>query len=91
MKSLYFDVNLPRIAMTKALGMISSGVYYSPLSTLCYGEVEEPTLPDPSWVKVKPRLCGICGGDMHLITLQINPKISLAALPKHNPKGNAGD
>jgi threonine dehydrogenase-like Zn-dependent dehydrogenase len=87
MKSLYFDVNLPRIAMTKALGMISSGVYYSPLSTLCYGEVEEPKIPEPSWVKVKPTLCGICGGDMHLITLQINPKISLAALPKHNPKG----
>ncbi|MHC4942278.1 MAG: zinc-dependent alcohol dehydrogenase [Planctomycetota bacterium] len=87
MKSIYFEVNLPKIALTKALAPFFPSVTYSPLSTLKYGELKDPELPDKSWVKVKSRLCGICGSDMHLILLKVHPKVSLAALPKHVPKG----
>jgi threonine dehydrogenase-like Zn-dependent dehydrogenase len=87
MKSIYFEVNLPKIAMTKALAPFFPSVTYSPLSTLKYGELREPKLPEQSWVKVRSRLCGICGSDMHLILLKVHPKVSLAALPKHVPKG----
>lgn len=86
MKSLFYDISLPRAAMTKALAPIYSDVIYGRLSGLCYGEVPEPVIHDADWVKVKTRLCGICGSDMHLITLSIDPRVSLAALPRHLSK-----
>lgn len=87
MKSLFFDVNLPRIALTKALAPLYPGVFYSRLSALCFRDIEEPKLPGEDWVKVKTRMCGICGSDVHLVSLRVDPRVSLAALPKHLPKG----
>ncbi len=87
MKALVFAVNLPRIALTKALSPLSRSVFYSRLSALTCTEMREPVLPGDRWVKVRTRMCGICGSDLHLITLRVHPMVSLAALPKHVPKG----
>ena len=88
MKSLVFAVNLPRIGLTKALSMVGfRKVYYGDLSALTYCEMDEPKLSGDQWVKVRSRMCGICGSDLHLITLKIDPRVSLAALPNHVPKG----
>ncbi|MBU0755205.1 MAG: zinc-binding dehydrogenase, partial [Planctomycetes bacterium] len=48
--------------------------------------IEEPVLPGNEWVKVRTRLCGICASDLHLVTLQINPMVSLAAMKRHMNK-----
>lgn len=87
MDSLYFDVNLPRIALTKVLAPFFPNVYYSRLSALCLGNLHEPELPGDDWVKVKTVLCGVCASDLHLVALQINPMVSLAAMKRHMSKG----
>ena len=88
MKSIFFEVNLPRIALTKALSLVNRSFFYSGVSALRYADIDEPELPGAEWVKVKTRMCGVCGSDLHLITLSVDRRISLAALPKHMPKKN---
>jgi len=51
------------------------------MSPLRMGELPEPDLPGPEWVKVRVYSCGLCGSDMHLLQLAINPRVSIAAIP----------
>ncbi len=81
MKSLYFDVSVARILATKALGRFLPAVYFSSLSPVRFGELPEQKLPGPNWVRVKPRLAGICGADLSLFFVKASPSISIAALP----------
>ena len=81
MKSIYFDLNIPKFLLTRALARIWKNVFYSSFSPVSYGEIEETTLPGEKWVRVKNRLSGVCGSDLSLFFLEANPKISLAALP----------
>ncbi len=81
MKSIYFDVSIPRILTTKALGGLFPSVYFSRLSPVRYNELPDIKLPGPNWVRVKPRLTGICGADLSLFFVKASPAISIAALP----------
>ncbi|MFZ0217276.1 MAG: zinc-binding dehydrogenase [Candidatus Dormiibacterota bacterium] len=51
------------------------------LSMLHFGDLAEPRLPAPSWVRVRPRLSGICGSDLAAITGHAS--IYLAALTSY--------
>ena len=52
-------------------------------------DVDEPTLPRPDWVLIKPRLTGICGSDSKQVfmdwgssaDLGTNPMIDFASFP----------
>ncbi len=81
MKALYFDADPKRIAVIKALSTVWKKAPLSPLSPLKYAEVEEPDLPGPNWVKVKNRMCGLCGSDVHFIFMEIDPRVAPAAVP----------
>ena len=81
MKALYFDTNTLQIALIKGLSLVWKQASLSPLSPVKYAEVPEPELPGPNWVKIRNRLCGICGTDIHFMFLEINPSASLAAMP----------
>ncbi|MEN6472789.1 MAG: alcohol dehydrogenase catalytic domain-containing protein [Syntrophaceae bacterium] len=81
MKSLFFDVSVARILATKALGRYFPSVYFSRLSPVRYAELPEPKLPGAHWVRVKPKLAGICGADLSLFFVKASPSISIAALP----------
>ncbi|MCP4682847.1 MAG: alcohol dehydrogenase catalytic domain-containing protein [Desulfobacterales bacterium] len=81
MKSIYFDVSVPKILSTKAFSSIFPSVYYSPMSPVRFGEIPERDLPGAGWVRVRSLLAGICGADISLFFVQANPKISIAALP----------
>ncbi len=81
MKSIYFDVSIPRILATKALGGLFPQVFFSRLSPVRYGTLPDPALPGPDWVRVKPVLAGICGADLSLFFVKASPAISIAALP----------
>ncbi|RJP21367.1 MAG: hypothetical protein C4520_10160 [Candidatus Abyssobacteria bacterium SURF_5] len=80
MKSLYFDVSVPKILATQFLSRIFSAVYYSSLSPVRYGDIPERELPGPNWVRVKTLLSSICGADLSLFFVQTSPSISIAAL-----------
>ncbi|HCW51707.1 MAG TPA: alcohol dehydrogenase [Clostridiales bacterium] len=82
MKALQFTGSIPHYVVTAALGRISRGAYWGPLSCLVLREVPEPVLPGPDWAVVRTRYAGICGSDMHLILLQQSPSASaLASFP----------
>ena len=81
MKGLYFDADLKKIALIKALSPLWKRAALSRISPVRYTEVEEPTLPGPNWVKVRNRLCGLCGSDVHFMFLEIDPKAAPAAVP----------
>jgi threonine dehydrogenase-like Zn-dependent dehydrogenase len=82
---------IPRYLLTKAMGAVYSPVFWSPLNLFRYGEVPEPLLPGPEWVRVRTRCGGICGSDMNLLFLDFNlaiaPLISLPFVLGHENVG----
>ena len=64
MKALQFERNLPRFAAARvAAGIAGSGhgVRVGPLELV---EIDQLVLPGPGWVRLRPRLAGICGSDL---------------------------
>ena len=61
---------MARAAITKVLSKLSKSAFYGPLSILrYYKDYPEPKLPSEDWVKLRTKLCGICGSDIRIITL----------------------
>jgi len=81
MRTIYFEKNIPKILLTKALQSIWPAVIYSRISPTRFVEVSEIPLPGPSWVRVRNRLAGICASDLHLLFVDGDPRVSPAALP----------
>jgi threonine dehydrogenase-like Zn-dependent dehydrogenase len=76
MKAIQFDVSVPRYVLGKALGTLYKPFFWSGLSCLRYGDVAEPALPGPDWVKIETHYGGICGSDWGLIHLHDSPYLS---------------
>ncbi len=81
MKTIYFEVSIPKIILTKLLAKPFPNVYYSPVSPVQYKEIPDRDLPGRNWVRVKNRQAGICGADMSLFFVNADPRITIAALP----------
>ena len=81
MRTIYFEKNIPKVLLAKALRPVWPGVVFSPLSPTRFDDVAEVPLPDPGWVRVRNRLCGICASDLHLLLAEADPKVAPAALP----------
>jgi len=76
MKALQFRFSPLRYAFAKAVGTVWPAVFTSRAGCLAYGDVPEPALPGPDWIKVETRLGGICGSDLNLIALRDSPSVS---------------
>jgi threonine dehydrogenase-like Zn-dependent dehydrogenase len=77
MKALQFNVNVPKFLIIQVLRPISgSFCYRGPFSTVKLVDMPEPTLPSPEWVKIKTKLCGVCGSDINLLFLKDSPTAS---------------
>jgi len=83
MRTMYLDVSVPRILLTRLLGRVSRSAYFAPTSSLHLSTLPDPPLPAPDWVRVRNRLCGICGSDLHQIFLDIGLDVTPVALPSH--------
>ena len=66
MKALTFDYTIPRYLLTGALSDRWPQVLTSDIAPMQVREVEDPVLPGPAWVKVRPRLSGFCGSDLSI-------------------------
>ncbi|XP_060084989.1 (R,R)-butanediol dehydrogenase-like, partial [Ylistrum balloti] len=84
MRSIYFEKNLPKIIATLALKKIWQGAIYTPIAPIAYQDLPEPNLPGPRGIKVKNRVCGICASDIHLLFVDVDPKVHPAALPAND-------
>ncbi len=67
MKALTFELNVPRYLLTGSLATRWPQVLFSSWAPVQLREVPEPTLPGDDWVKLRPRLSGLCGSDLSLV------------------------
>ena len=94
MLALTFERSIPRYAIVKVAGG-RPDVATSALSMLHLGDVPEPELPAPGWVRVMPTLSGICGSDLAAIgghaSLYLDPLTSYPFVPGHEVVGTLDD
>ena len=76
MRALQFRRSIPRFAWTRVVGQRFPGVALRWGSQLRLATIDEPSLPSPSWVRVRPLLSGICGSDLAIITGSASPYVS---------------
>jgi threonine dehydrogenase-like Zn-dependent dehydrogenase len=82
MKALYVNVTAPRMLTTRVLARLSKRVaYFSPLAPLQEEDVAWPPKLEPHHVRVRNRLGGICGSDIHFVQADGDFRIAPAALP----------
>jgi len=85
MRTMYVSVNIPRVAATKALSLIRKDAVFSRVSPVRMADLPDPPLPAPRWIRVRNRLAGICGSDLHLVFLEADLDVAPMALPGNDP------
>ena len=78
MRAITFHISTPKWFLCKALGRVKRSVYWGRASTLRLQDIPEQPLPGDDWVRVRPRLGGICGSDVGMVMLK-NPPDSFGA------------
>jgi threonine dehydrogenase-like Zn-dependent dehydrogenase len=86
MLALQFARSVPRYAVVKAAGGRPE-VATGPFAPLFLDDVPEPRLPAENWVRIYPRLSGICGSDLSAIgghaSLYLDALTSYPFVPGH--------
>lgn len=94
MKALLFERKPARYAAAAVAGRLAPG-RGARLGPLRLADVDVPALPDPSWVRVRPRLAGICGSDLATIdghsSRYFEPIVSFPFVPGHEVVGDLDD
>lgn len=94
MRALVFERSLPRYAAAAVAGRLKPGGG-AKVGPLRLADVDEPALPGPSWVRVHPRLAGICGSDLATIdgksSRYFEPIVSFPFVPGHEIVGELDD
>ncbi len=67
MKAMTFELNIPVYLAVGALSSRRPEVLFSRWAPVQVREVPEPVLPGEDWVKIRPRLSGLCGSDLSII------------------------
>ena len=83
MRTMVLEVSVPRILLTRLLGCFVKGARFGLVSPLGLVNLAEPPLPAPDWVRVRNRLCGICGSDLHQVFADAGLDVAPVALPSH--------
>jgi threonine dehydrogenase-like Zn-dependent dehydrogenase len=81
MKAIGINIQIPRVVLTKVLSRFWKGVYFSPISPLRMFDIPSPRLEHPRWVRVRPRLSGICGSDLSELFLHTDMRVYPLAIP----------
>ncbi|HEU5226625.1 MAG TPA: alcohol dehydrogenase catalytic domain-containing protein [Ktedonobacteraceae bacterium] len=77
------DLDPMRVLLTRLLGPVWHDAYFSSFAPLSVRNLPRQPLPAANWVRVRNRLAGICGSDLHLIHADGDLRIAPAALPGH--------
>ena len=80
---MVLDLSVAKVVWTRTLGRFWSGAYYAPTSPLRLVDISDPPLPSSDWVRVRNRLCGICGSDLHQLFVDAGLDVAPVALPSH--------
>lgn len=86
MRALVFERKPVRYAAAMAAGRLAPGAGAG-VGPLRLRDVDEPELPGPGWVRIAPRLSGICGSDLSTIdgtsSRYFEPIVSFPFTPGH--------
>ena len=86
MKALRFERNVPRYAAAVAAGRVMPGGG-AKVGPLRLRDIDPPDLPGRDWVRIRPRLSGICGSDLGTIdgtsSRYFEPIVSFPFVPGH--------
>lgn len=94
MKALSFERKLVKFAAATIAGRIvpGRGAKHGPLKL---DDIDVPTLPDDEWVRLRPRLSGICGSDLATIdgksSRYFEPIVSFPFVMGHEVIGDLDD
>ena len=95
MRALLFERKIAKYAAAAVAGRLAPGrgARVGPLRLAA--DADEPALPGPGWVRVKPRLAGICGSDLATIdgrsSRYFEPIVSFPFVPGHEIVGELED
>ncbi len=80
------EIHILRVLPTQLLGHFWRGAYFSSIAPLQVKNLPRPQMESThsSWVRVRNRLAGICGSDLHLVFVDGDLRIAPAALPAHD-------
>lgn len=94
MKALVFSRKPAKFAAAMVAGRLAPGAG-AKVGPLALRDVDPPELPGPSWVRVRPRLAGICGSDLATIdgssSRWFEPIVSFPFTPGHEVVGELDD
>ncbi len=94
MKALVFEREVVRYAAAAVAGRVRPGAG-GRVGPLRLRDIDEPELPGPGWVRVRPRLSGICGSDLSTIdghsSRYFEPIVSFPFVPGHEVVGDTDD
>ncbi|GIX06426.1 MAG: alcohol dehydrogenase [Candidatus Poribacteria bacterium] len=76
MKAVQYRKSVPRYLLVRLLGRRFRRLPTGPLGLARLREVPQPRLPGPEWVRVRPRLSGICGSDLATLFAKGSPYFS---------------
>ena len=84
MRSIYWDLNIPKILITKALRPMWPGAVWSPFSPTTVAEFPEPPLPGSRWLRVRNLISGIDATDLSPLYVKTDPAIALGAVSAYS-------
>ncbi|MEG4533977.1 alcohol dehydrogenase catalytic domain-containing protein [Microcoleus sp. D2_18a_D3] len=76
MLAIRYVKSIPRYLMVRSLAPYWQDVSTGALSCIELAEIPVPALPNAEWVRISPRLSGICGSDLSTIQAQGSPYLS---------------
>jgi threonine dehydrogenase-like Zn-dependent dehydrogenase len=79
--ALRYRKSVPRYLLMRLGSRRIRGLDTSAASPLQLEDVPEPDLPTPEWVRVRPRLSGICGSDLSTLSASSSPYFSPLTSP----------
>jgi len=75
-RALVFDLSIPRYLLARAAGKYAPSLYYGRPSCLQLRDVPAPEPRGPDWVRLRPRMTGMCGSDLAAIFFHSSPSMS---------------
>src|SRR2546428_4508858 len=85
MRALVTGRDLPRLAVTKLLSVVSPRAFVGPLAPIQLREIPAPALPAPDWAVARTLLCGLCGSDYKQVFMNgafDNPMTAMISWPQ---------
>ena len=76
MKAIQYIKSVPRYLFVRTVGHRKLGLTTGALSCIRMVDIDPPALPTPGWMRIRPRLTGICGSDLATIQAKGSPYFS---------------